>query len=512
MQSFETLLTTLGSLSQVAPVDCAQLAAKLIETIADDADRLPDVLHALRMAATPDDTAAADRLLDRLLARLPPSLRVSLDERAIDDLSQLYRRLPNTGSSRQRLLRLLAADGRTLALRTFAELLASDPPHGDQEAALAFVPLFQSRTLAADALFPRLFDCLEHPALAAIVLDLSNYLFRKGLVARHPASERATLLAALLQNLVRRLGKIEEQPDEYATSPQQLNRIIGESVALVVSLCDSLALLGNAEVASKLYEALELRHRRVRTEAAAALLRLGDDAGLDTLVAMTAEPVVRTRALSYLEELGRLDRVPANRASPAARAEGSLAAWLAEPAHFGVPPGGLELVDARRQHWPGFEQPLDCFLFRFEYRVGNQMLASVGIAGPVAHAFMCDLQDLSPDDIYAAYAGWFAEHAEIRQTPADGLSPDQQEAWRSVADDIEAAGYQEIELVLRGVFFGREQWVAKAERHGLGGVLVVDDGHVAWYPQPQTKRPPGPIVMYDIHKGRELLRAFNPED
>jgi len=227
---------------------------------------------------------------------------------------------------------------------------------------------------------------------------------------------------------------------------------------------------------------------------------------------MTAEPVVRTRALRYLEELDRLDRVPANRASPAARAEGALAAWLAEPAHFGVPPGGLELVDARRQHWPGFEEPLDCFLFRFEYRIGNQALAGVGIAGPVAHAFMSDLQDLSPDDIYAAYAGWFAEHAEIRQTPADGLSPAQHETWRSVAGEIEAAGYQEIELVLRGVFFGREQWVAKAERHGLAGVLVVDDGHLAWYPQPQTSRPPGPIVVYDIHKGREILRAFNPDE
>jgi len=348
--------------------------------------------------------------------------------------------------------------------------------------------------------------------LAAIVLDVSNYLFRKGLVARHPATERAAQLSALLQNLVRRLGRIEERPGEFATSPQQLNRMIGESVSLVVSLCDAVALLGNADASAKLYEALELRHRRVRTEAAAALLRLGDEAGLETLVAMTAEPVVRSRALSYLEELGMLDRVPANRSSPAARAEGALAAWLAEPAHFGVPPGGLELVDARHQYWPGFEQPLDCFLFRFEYRIGQQALASVGIAGPVAHAFMCDLQDLSPDDIYAAYAGWFAEHAEIRQTPAENLSAREHESWQSHVGELEAAGYQQIELVLRGMFFGREQWVAKAERHGLAGVLVVDDGDIAWYPQPQTSRPPGAAEMYYIHKGRELLRAFNPED
>jgi hypothetical protein len=514
MQSFEALLSTAGRLAQLPPPERARWEAELTEFVGQDASRLPAALHALRLMATPDLAAQSDQLLARVLARLPPSARSArstLDEQAIDDLAHFYKRLPNTDRARQQILRLLAADGGQRALRTFADLLATDPPQGSEEAGLAFVPLFRSQNIAADALFPRLLACLEHPALAGIVLDLANYLFRKGLVSRHPAAGRVHQLADLMQNLVRRLGRIEEHPREYAASPQQLNRIVGECVALVVSLCDALALAGDPEVTPKLYQALELSHRRVRTEAAAALVRLGDEAGLDTLVAMTAEPVVRSRALRYLEELDMLDRVPANRSSAAARAEGALAAWLAEPTHVGVPPGSLELVDARQQFWPGFESAVGCYLFRFEYRIGEKLLAGIGIAGPVTHAFMCDMQDFSPDDIYAAYAGWFAEHADIQQTSADALSAADQAAWQAPRAQLEAAGYREIELVLRGVFFGRVQWAAAAQRHGRPGAVVSDDGRICWYPQPPARHPPGVAEMYYVHKGRELLRAFNSE-
>lgn len=506
MLPFDQLLSALDSLEQMAPERRAPYETELLDAVAAEPERLLELLRALPPSASP----SSDRLLQRVLARLPVALAASLDEQTITEVADLYRRLDKSDAGRACLLRLLAADGGRRALQTFAELVTTEPIEREQLAALAFVPLFQHPSGSARDLFPRLFDSLEHPALAGMVLDLANFLFRKGLARPHPAADRVVQLAGLLQALVRRLSRIEEQPGQFATTPQQLNRIVGESVGLVVSLCDAVALVGNAEVTSKLYEALELRHRRVRTEAAAALLRLGDQAGLEPLVAMTAEPVVRTRALGYLQELGMLDRVPANRASPAARAEGELAAWLAEPAHFGLPPSGLELVDARRQHWPGFEHEVDCYLFRFEYRVGEQSVASVAMAGPLTHAFMCDLQDLPPDDIYAAYAGWFAEHPEVGETTADALSEADLAAWRSLLNEIAESGYQEPELVLRGDFFGRTQWVAKAMRHGLPGVLVVDEKQICWYPLPQARRPPGADVVYCIHKGRELLRAFNP--
>src|SRR5207253_3246379 len=126
-----------------------------------------------------------------------------------------------------------------------------------------------------------------------------------------------------------------------------------------------------------------------------ALARLHDEDGIDALVEIAAEPVVRNRALAYLEELHLIDRVDAKYCTDEARAQGDMAAWLAEPAQFGLPPQLLEIVDTRTQNWPGYQEPLSCCLWRYEYRLRGKMLAGIGITGPVTHAFNADLQDMS---------------------------------------------------------------------------------------------------------------------
>ena len=52
-----------------------------------------------------------------------------------------------------------------------------------------------------------------------------------------------------------------------------------DGVGLAVALCDALAQIGNKEAIGKLYQAMDLSHRRLRTEAAAALAKLGEEAG-----------------------------------------------------------------------------------------------------------------------------------------------------------------------------------------------------------------------------------------
>ena len=66
-----------------------------------------------------------------------------------------------------------------------------------------------------------------------------------------------------------------------------------EGVSLAVSLCDALALIGDASSTARLREAHEIRHRRLRVEAAAALARLGDEEGEKSLIELAAEPVAR---------------------------------------------------------------------------------------------------------------------------------------------------------------------------------------------------------------------------
>jgi hypothetical protein len=431
------------------------------------------------------------------------------DEESLALAAAFYRRQGASSRTRHHVLRWLARAETNAALARFAELVASDPPGRAEDAVMAFVPLFQRKTYDPRALFPRLLDALEHPGAAAAVLDLANYLTRQGRLSPHPAADRAGRLAALLGNLVEGLNLLQEQPPESAEGQDRIREQVNESVALVVSLCDALALVGDKVAVGKLYQALDLSHRRLRTEAAAALARLGEQAGVDVLVEMVAEPVVRPAALACLDELGLVDRVPEDRRNPVARAEGDLAAWLAEPAQFGLAPSSLELVDSRRQFWPGYVEPIDCYLFRYRYVFARQELTGVAITGPVTHAFHADLEDLPPADIHAAYAGWQAEHEEIRETPAEQLDPRAAARFARLAERLAEQGYQEARLVKVGHFFGGDFPVATVSRSGQPGVIVVDGDAIAWFPCGSTQRPLGPDEAYNIFKGRRLLRAFN---
>src|SRR5262249_17257360 len=155
----------------------------------------------------------------------------------------------------------------------------------------------------------------------------ANHLTRTRRVARHPATERADQLIALLGSVVDRLRRLEERPAEFGNSPADLRKVVAEGMPLVIGLCDALAWIGDPRAVGKLTQALELGHRRLRTEAAAALARLDQERGREKLIELTAQPAARLRALAYLEEIGLLDRVPEDRRSAAARAEGQFAEW-----------------------------------------------------------------------------------------------------------------------------------------------------------------------------------------
>ena len=271
-------------------------------------------------------------------------------------------------------------------------------------------------------------------------------------------------------------------------------------------------MLGDASVCGKLHQALELAHRRLRTEAAYALARLGDDEGVKVLAEMSGEPVVRPRALAYLEELGELPSASVAFRSPIARAEGELAAWLALPTLFGMPPHKLELVDSRRQFWPGCSESVDCFLFRYEFRAGNRSVSGIAMAGPVTHVLRADFADLPPTDIYAAYAGWFAEHAEISELTPEQLSAEQQATWEDLSQQLADQGCEDLQLIKLGRFFDEEIYVAAARRQGQAGILIIDGELTTWHPRGTGSRSLGPTELYLIHKGRKLMRAFNPDD
>lgn len=508
-------LANFANLGADARADCRRRAARCAFETDEAAESFLSALAELAESRSDDQALRNDQPLWTALLgavhRGPSQPTAHIQAETVQRATSLYRWLGPDSQARHLLLGCLAASERRDALAAFAELVVADPPARPQDAALAFVPLFQRRDDAAKALFPRLLDALEHPAVAAVVLDLANFLCRERKVSPHPASSRVTQLAALLGGLVSRLARLEEQPREFAATPAALHAMVGECVELIVTLCHALGMIGDASVCGKLHQALELSHRRLRTEAAFSLAQLGDEEGLKTLAEMAAEPVVRPRALAYLEELGQLSRAREADRSPAARAEGELAAWLALPTQFGMPPQRLELFDSQRQFWPGFTEPVECYLFRYEYRVGDRALSGIAIAGPLLHALRADLADLPPADIYAAYAGWHAEHEAIRELTPEQLSEEQQTRWAQRSQELAERGFQDIQLLQLGRFFDEEAYVAAARKEGQPGVLILDGEQLEWHLLGAGSRSLGPGELYLIHKGRKLLRAFNPD-
>ena len=178
---------------------------------------------------------------------------------------------------------------------------------------------------------------------------------------------------------------------------------------------------------------------------------------------------------------------------------------------MGIPPTGCQLIDHRAQYWPSFDEPVECFLFRFEYRLGSAQFSNIGIVGPLTHAFSADLSDLSLDDMYAAFAGWQAEHDEIYESACEDLNEAQRIDAARLERRLTDSGFESIEPIQLGSFFGERVLVARAQRSGNAGHVSVDARELLWHPHGDKLRPLGPEEVWSIHKGRKLLRMFNPE-
>jgi hypothetical protein len=354
-----------------------------------------------------------------------------------------------------------------------------------------------------------LLDGISHASLATAILDFANYATRERRISPHPAAERVQRLISLLHDVVRRLSELEEDLHKNVATAE-LGEKVSQGVSLAVSLCDALALIGDQRAVPVLENALAVGHRRMRTEAAAALARLGQERGIKELANMAVEPVARLRVIAYAEELDILDRLDETYLTPQSKAEAELALYLAEPTQFGLPPTDCELVDCREQYWPGYDEPVECFLFRFGYRFGENAYSNIGIAGPLACAFTADLADLAPNDIYAAFAGWQAEHDEIYEVPVEQLGEIQRVEVARLERRLKDAGYRSVTPLMLGSFFGGKVLIAVAARDGTPGLAVADANESFWYPTRQSGRSLGPAEVYSIYKGRKLLRAFNP--
>ncbi len=494
----------------VSPAQFAHVKSSLAAAPRQQFNALIDAL----LVENPPATAPVDDFLSTLFTsccQAPPA--TILDSEAACDtlrISKMYKHLRSFPKSTASLLQYLAAAKTDDALRVLADLIVDDPPRDPTHAAVALSPLFLSLDYNPQALFPRLLDGLQNASTAGCVLDLTNYLTREEMVPQHPAAAQRDQLEKFLSGIVGQLAELEKFPQNTSATAEQLKAQVDHSISLAVSICDALALIGDVSAVGKLYQAVELRHRRLRTEAAAALARLGEEEGAAILAALAAEPVARLRVLSYADEMGIAERIAAEYQTPQARAEAQLALWLAQPANVGIPPTTMELVECDQLYWPSFDEPVECYLFRFTYQFEQGEFSNIGIAGPLTHAFGADLGDLPPDDIYAAFAGWQAEHEDIYEIPAqqftEGLRVEVSRFERRLHD----AGFGHVQPVLLGSFFGDLYLIAAATQDGQPGIGLADSDDAFWWPSRPGQRSLGAFEISCIYKGRKLLRSFNP--
>ena len=203
----------------------------------------------------------------------------------LDCTHRLYVNCPPESELRCHLLRLLATVGSEESLRQWSDMVCGNPPFHRLGMVLVFAPLMQANFSPPSWLLDQLLNnATTHSQTAPAVYDLLNYYFRNGKVNVHPAAPRADALTGLLDQLIKQLGKIESGNLPANATPASINHLISDSVALIVAICDSLALLQHMESITVLADGLQLRHRRVQTEAAAALARLGIEQGKTALV------------------------------------------------------------------------------------------------------------------------------------------------------------------------------------------------------------------------------------
>lgn len=485
-------------------------------------DRLVDFHEELQrsQANTAEGAYSIDQCLqpvvDQLVAR-EQALRndgeqTPWSEARLDCTHRLYVNCPPESELRCHLLRLLATVGSEESLRQWSDMVCGNPPFHRLGMVLVFAPLMQIEFEPPSWLLDELLNnATSHSQTAPAVYDLLNYYFRNGKVDVHPAAPRASALVGLLDQLVQQLGKIESGELPSGATPESINQLISDSVALIVALCDSVALLQHHEAMTTLADALQLRHRRVQTEAAAALARLGIEQGKTALIALAKEPVARLRVLAYADELGFRNEISLELQGEISLAESHLSIWLAEPEQMGLAPSNIRLVENREMYWPGYEHPVQCFLFEYFYGLGDSAHSNIAICGPMTHAFSADLKHLSPDELYAAFAGWQSTHQEIFQIAPERAETAYPNDWRRLVGDLHAEAYDEAEIKMAASFFGDLLLIATATEAGKPGTAIIDMNSKTWFAAGNPDAPIDWSLAYAIWRGQQMLSSFNEQ-
>jgi len=488
----------------------AQIARWIAETSEEKASNALHIVLSVANETRAEGSNIASATLVGIIRRLNANQSLELSQKILTEFQKVYPESVALPGFQSLALRTLIAANTPAGLTLFADLLVSNPAPNARLCVEIFGDLLKLDGTHTEALFPKLLDGLNNPELAAFILDYANYVFRRGMISPHPAMEKASELISLLSTLAERLGKLQDSKPESDEEATSLGKQVTEAVSLGIPLCDALACIGDVNAIGSLNKTLQVEHRRLRVEAAAALSKLGVEDARQLLAAMAAEPVERLRVLAYAEELDMIDDVDEEFSNIVARAEAEFVTYLAQPAQFGIPPQHVELVDQREQAWPGYEEPRNCYLFQFVYQFEMGEFTNIGIAGPLVRAVQPSLTGFSYDDVYAIFAGWHVDHPDILAIEAERtVGVDQVYLQRMLDSLTSSEKYQEVHPVLLGKLLDQNALVASAQRNEETGWVIVNEDSISWIPLGSPHAPLSAEDTFHLFVGRSLLRSFN---
>lgn len=166
-------------------------------------------------------------------------------------------------------------------------------------------------------------------------------------------------------------------------------------------------------------------------------------------------------------------------------------------------------MDTRTLYWPGYEEPRDCYLFKFYYELPQGPYSNVGIAGPLNHAFQASLNELSRDDQFAAFAGWHVEHEEIYEVPPNHWNPSQQRKADQLAQLFLSSDFEFKSAVALTFMLGDTALLAKLERDGRSFTGIVGEKNSFFLESSGQRENAVAELVLSIFRGRALLNAFN---
>ncbi len=487
-----------------------QIARWMTETSEETASNALHIVLSVEAETRAESSNIANATLVGIIRRLHTNGSPQLTEKILSDFRRVYPESVAIAGFQSLLSRTLIAANTPPSLALFAELLVNNAAPNTRLCVEIFGDLLKLNGAHTDALFPKLLEGLNNPGLAAFVLDYANYVFRQGMTEPHPAAHMASHLTSLLSTLAERLGKLQDSKPESDEEATNVGRQVTEAVSLGIPLCDALACIGDKNAIGSLNKVLQVEHRRLRVEAAAALTQLGVEDAKQLLASMAAEPIERLRVLAYAQELDILDDVDEEFSNIVARAEAEFVTYLAQPAQFGIAPQHVELVDQREQAWPGYEEPRNCYLFQFVYQFEMGEFTNIGIAGPLVRAIQPSLTGLSHDDVYAIFAGWHVDHPDILAIEADRTVGNDQIYLSRMLDSLTSSEeYEEVHPVLLAKLLDQNALIASAQRNEETGWVIVNEDSISWLPLGSPHAPLSAEDSFHLFVGRSLLRSFN---